>query len=361
MRKAVAILSVFLFAAHVLSAQIVIEGSVRDEEGAAIRGAVVTLSQQGGILAYGTTGREGGYRLTIPKGTGQATVTFNHLTFEKREVPVTMESRRLDVILRERTEMLREVTVTAPVVKLRGDTLSFWLPGLMALEDYTLEDAMKRIPGIEVGSNGRITYQGRAISHFYIDGVDILGGKYTLATRGIPAEMVNEVEVLDNHHSIKMERHTGRTDEVALNIRLNDKARIKPIGSSEVRAGWGNDGALWRLGGSLMRFGGQNQAILSAKAGNDTQFAMSETSDFFASNRISGLASAFAGSVSGSMPPLDTRYFLRPMDAYISLDTSHKRSEDARLRLNAHYAYGFGTYEYGTRSDYYAGEEILTL
>ena len=176
MRKAFSILSALLITSHVVSAQIVIEGSVRDEDGGAIRGAVVSLSQQGRMLGYGTTGKEGGYRLTIPSGNGQAIVTFNHLTFEKREVSISLESRRLDVILRERTETLREVTVTAPVVKLRGDTLSFWLPGLIAMEDYTLEDAMKRIPGIEVGSNGRITYQGRAISHFYIDGVDILGG-----------------------------------------------------------------------------------------------------------------------------------------------------------------------------------------
>lgn len=361
MRKAFSILSALLITSHVVSAQIVIEGSVRDEDGGAIRGAVVSLSQQGRMLGYGTTGKEGGYRLTIPSGNGQAIVTFNHLTFEKREVSISLESRRLDVILRERTETLREVTVTAPVVKLRGDTLSFWLPGLIAMEDYTLEDAMKRIPGIEVGSNGRITYQGRAISHFYIDGVDILGGKYTLATRGIPAEMVDEVEVLDNHHSIKMERHTGRTDEVALNIRLNEKARIKPTGSSEARAGWGDSGPIWRLGGSLMRFGVENNALLSAKAGNDAQFAMSETSDFIVSNRISGQASVFAGSVSGSTPPLSSLYYLRPMDAYISLDASHKQSDDAHLRLNAHYAYGFGTYEYATRSDYYAGEEILTL
>ncbi len=110
-----------------------------------------------------------------------------------------------------------------------------------------------------------------------------------------------------------------------------------------------------------MRFGAENNALLSAKAGNDAQFAMSETSDFIVSNRISGQASVFAGSVSGSTPPLSSLYYLRPMDAYISLDASHKQSDDAHLRLNAHYAYGFGTYEYATRSDYYAGEEILTL
>ena len=360
MRKVVS-LFILLLASYALPAQIAIQGSVRDEEGAPITGVVVSLQQQGKTLSYGTTGKEGRYRLNVQSEEGTATVIFNHLTFEELEVPITLESRTLDVILRERNETLKEVTVTAPVVKLRGDTLSFWLPALAAQEDYTLEDAMKRIPGIEVDEGGRISYQGRVISHFYIDGVDILGGKYTLATRGISAKMVDQVEILDNHHSVKMERKTGRTNEVAMNIKLNKEARIKPTGSSEARAGWGSDEFLGRIGGSLMRFGGKDQAILSGKLGNDAQFAQSETSDYFSSNRISGNASTLAGSVSGSSPPLDARYYLRPMDAYISLDASHKQSDDVRLRLNSHYAYSYGTYDYSTRSDYYAGDNVLTL
>lgn len=361
MRRTVILLTILLLAVHTAPAQILIQGNVHDEEGTAVPGVVVSLQQQDKTLGYGTTGKDGRYRLSVRSGEGAATVIFNHLSFEKLEVQVALESRELDVILRERSDTLREVTVTAPVIKLRGDTLSFWLPALAAREDYTLEDAMRRIPGIEVDKDGRISYQGRSISHFYIDGVDILGGKYSLATRGIPAKMVDQVEVLDNHHDIKLERNTGRTNDVALNIKLNKEARIKPTGSSEARAGWGDEGFLGRMGGSLMRFGGKDQTIISGKFGNDAQFAQSETSDFFSSNRISGKASTFAGSSSGSTPPLGTRYYLRPMDAYISMDASHKQSEDARLRLNAHYAYSFGTYDYSTRSEYYAGDNVVTL
>lgn len=360
MREVVSLL-ILLLASYTLPAQIVIQGSVRDEEGVPIAGVVVSLRQQDKTLGYGTTGNEGRYRLSVKGGEGSATVIFNHLTFEKLEVPTTIESRTLDVILREKSEALKEVTVTAPVVKLRGDTLSFWLPALAAKEDYTLEDAIKRIPGIVVDESGRISYQGRAISHFYIDGVDILGGKYSLATRGISSKLVDQVEILDNHHSIKMERNTGRSKEVAMNIKLNKEARIKPTGRSEARAGWGSEEFLGRIGGSLMSFGGKNQAILTGKFGNDAQFAQSETSDYFSSNRISGKASTLAGSASGSTPPLDTRYYMRPMDAYISVDATHKRSEDVRLRLNSHYAYSYGTYDYSTRSDYYAGDNVVSL
>ena len=46
----------------------------------------------------------------------------------------------------------------------------------------TLQDALKKVPGIEVEDNGGIKYNGKSISNFYINGMDLLGGKYNLAT-----------------------------------------------------------------------------------------------------------------------------------------------------------------------------------
>ena len=55
MRKVVS-LFILLLASYALPAQIAIQGSVRDEEGAPITGVVVSLQQQGKTLSYGTTG-----------------------------------------------------------------------------------------------------------------------------------------------------------------------------------------------------------------------------------------------------------------------------------------------------------------
>ena len=74
MRKVVALL-ILLLVSYALSAQIVIQGSVRDEEGVAIAGVVVSLQQQGKTLSYGTTGKEGRYRLHS-RGLGNLGVNY---------------------------------------------------------------------------------------------------------------------------------------------------------------------------------------------------------------------------------------------------------------------------------------------
>ena len=49
---------------------------------------------------------------------------------------------------------------------------------------------MKKLPGINVSGNGQISYLGKSISNFYIEGMNMLGGKYNLATRNMPAKYV---------------------------------------------------------------------------------------------------------------------------------------------------------------------------
>ena len=94
----------------------------------------------------------------------------------------------------------------APQIIQRGDTLSYRLSSFAGKGDYTLRDAMKRLPGIEVTSSGSIKYLGKDISNFYIEGMDLLGGQYNVATNNIPADYVTSVQVLNNHKDAKMDK-----------------------------------------------------------------------------------------------------------------------------------------------------------
>ena len=98
--------------------------------------------------------------------------------------------------------------------------------------DYTLKDALKKLPGIDVEKSGNIKYLGKDISNFYIDGLDLLGGKYNIATTNIPASYVNSVQVLNNHQAVNMNKDIF-SDNVAINIHMNNNARFKPIGTYE--------------------------------------------------------------------------------------------------------------------------------
>lgn len=53
--------------------------------------------------------------------------------------------------------------------------------------------------------NGQISYQGTAINKFYIEGMDLLGGKYNIATNNISNDDVGSVEIME---TINLSRHS---------------------------------------------------------------------------------------------------------------------------------------------------------
>ena len=60
------------------------------------------------------------------------------------------------------------------------------------------------MPGIEVLDDGKILYQGKPINKYYIEGLDLLEGKYNLANKNLPHKEVTKVQVLENHQPIKV-------------------------------------------------------------------------------------------------------------------------------------------------------------
>ena len=68
---------------------------------------------------------------------------------------------------------LKEVIVTAKKIRQSGDTISYSAATYRGKNDKTLEDLLRKMPGIEVKSDGQITYNGQWINEFYIEGLEI--------------------------------------------------------------------------------------------------------------------------------------------------------------------------------------------
>lgn len=73
--------------------------------------------------------------------------------------------------------------------------------------------------------NRQISYQGTAINKFYIEGMDLLGGKYNIATNNISNDDVGSVEIMENHQPIKALNGLSISEQAAINLRLKEKAK----------------------------------------------------------------------------------------------------------------------------------------
>lgn len=89
-----------------------------------------------------------------------------------------------------------------------GDTLNYSVDAFIGKNDISIGDVLRRMPGIQVDDNGHIYYQGKNISNLYINGMDALAGRYSIATNNLAAQMVATVQVMENHQGVKAPEKT---------------------------------------------------------------------------------------------------------------------------------------------------------
>ena len=122
-----------------------------------------------------------------------------------------------------------------------------------------------------------MSYQGRAINRFYIEGQDLMGNNYTQATRNMPVNAVHNVEVLENHQPVKMLQGRKPSESAALNIRLDKNHKARPFG--EITGGLGIKPSVWDNQLFLTQVMKHSQILVSAKMSNTGKDLSKETKE----------------------------------------------------------------------------------
>ncbi|AZB00748.1 hypothetical protein EG359_14520 [Chryseobacterium joostei] len=248
-------------------AQKTVSGKITDDDGVAIPSASVTIEEPGkdAILAYGITNSKGEYKVTFTSP--EPNVDLKVKAFNQK--PLTKQVGNSDQVLNfkmqsEATE-IKEVQLKTKMITARGDTISYDLKAFNSKNDRTLADVMKKIPGIEVNTDGTILYQGNAINKFYVNGKDLMEGGYGTINNSLPKDAVQKVEVLENHQPVKILQDKVPSDQAAINIKL--KNSVTMTGRGEVGTGFG-DSWLWNVKLTPMFFGQKSQWVVNYKTNN---------------------------------------------------------------------------------------------
>ena len=370
------------------SAQVRVTGLVIDLQNKPVSDVIVKLVNGTKTLAFTSSNAQGVYNLEVKNApTGMVTLQFNHVGYEKESERVTLKEKvtKLDMILTPKSISLKEVTVRANPLRQKGDTLTHNLASFLGKGDVTLEDGLKRLPGVDVAKSGAISYMGKPISQFNIEGLDLLGGKYNLATRNIPADYVTQVEIVRNHHARKVEKDVP-SNEVSMNIKLAKKAKFKPFGQEEAGVGvaspptplQGERGVItpdvesqqqdyllpshvgeasWArllLGVTGMMFTDKFQTICSLKGGNYKDFAQADMRDHFGGSDVTTPATSLFGGFDGGAPPQGEYLYQR--NGMATLNGILKLDSATTVKVNADYSYHRATHDISQSSTYMAGD-----
>ena len=262
--------------------------------------------------------------------------------------------------LKEKSIELREVIVKAPPIRQKNDTIAYSVSAFTKPGDIHLEDILRKLPGIRVSENGSISYQGKAINKFYIEGKDLLGSSYNQATKNMPIDAVTTVEVLENHQPIKMLKENQFSDKAAINIRIDKGHKSHPFG--ELKIGLGEMISVWNNSLFLTHIMGNNQLLLSGKMNNSGENLSEETKEHIDVTDLDAyepmLPSILSTSATHEVLP-QNRYLLNKSYS-TGLNYLVGISPESTIRLNLLFFQDHSK-SLSYRNNYYGGETPLVL
>lgn len=215
-----------------------VHGRIAGTDGAVIEGAmVVALALPDSVLTkFSLSDGSGRFTLTgVPPGSYLLQVTM--VGRETIRQPFSLEDADLDAGTIELDVMavdMEELVVSiehVPFVN-RRDTLAYNANAFETRANATVEELLARLPGIEIDSDGTITAQGEQVQNVLVDGREFFGNDPTIATRNLPADAIESIEVYDRESD--MAEFTGIADgqeQRTINLQLREEARSGYFGS----------------------------------------------------------------------------------------------------------------------------------
>ena len=178
---------------------------------------------------------------------GKYLLRFSYLGYNDviKHVTVGEDGRDVNmgvVTMDPNTIMLKEAVVVGvkTAITVKEDTVEFNADSYKTQANAVVEDLLKRLPGVEVGTDGKITANGKEVKKILIDGKEFFSDDPTVASKNIPADMINKLQVIDRKSDLA--RLTGvddGDDETVINLTVKKGMNNGWFGT--VNAGYGTD------------------------------------------------------------------------------------------------------------------------
>ena len=183
-----------------------------------------------------------------------------YIPFVQYVPPATVEINDVGTLyMKIINTQLMEVVIRAAksTLSIRGDTIEYDASSFKVPPGSTVEDLLRRLPGIEVDADGNIRAQGRSVDRVYVDGKTFFGDDPKAATKNLGAETISKVQVYNEKS--EQAKLTGVDDgkkEKAMNLELKDEYKKGSFG--KITGAVGTEGR-WAGRGSFNRFNSKEQ------------------------------------------------------------------------------------------------------
>ncbi|MDE7024731.1 MAG: TonB-dependent receptor, partial [Paramuribaculum sp.] len=258
-----------------------ITGIVKDDIGEPLPQATLRLltAKDSTFVKGVKTNTSGAYRFTGVKS-GKYLIETSYVGFATNITPVTLAKNDITVNaiqLSESSIQLKDVTVTAvkTQIKVMEDTVEFNADSYKTQPNAVVEDLLKRLPGVEVDSDGKITANGKSVTKILIDGKEFFSDDPKVASKNLPVNMIDKLQVVDRKSDLA--RLTGvddGEDETVINLTVKKDMKNGYFGN--VEAGYGTEN---RYTGSfnVNKFWNGNQITLLGNFNNTNELGFTDS------------------------------------------------------------------------------------
>ncbi len=253
-----------------------IKGVLTDTLGLPIPYATVMLlsPKDSTLQNFTSTGDNGDFKFNGVKNSSYL-FKISHMTFIPFQQHISIsKSENVDlgnIRLKEINQTLMEVVIKAAKAPLfiKGDTIEYDATTFKVAPGSTVEDLLRRLPGIEVDASGNISTQGKNVNKVYVDGKTFFGDDPKSATKNLGAETISKVQVFDEKsEQTKLTGIDDGTKEKAMNLELKEEFKNGKFG--KISAAAGTEGR-WASNGNFNRFNKKTQLSFIGYANNVNQ------------------------------------------------------------------------------------------
>lgn len=290
------------------------------------------------IIQFVRSNENGRYEITVENSPEivKGALAVSLVGYLGKEKAITPGKNNYDFELAKGNDQLPEVIVRGlkPVTQ-TGDTISYNVEYFSDSSDRSIGDVMKRIPGIAVDESGRISYNGKPISNLYIQGDDLMSGRYGAATKAIRKEQIKSIDVLLNYQPINVLRDKVFTDKTAINLTLKDPKRLKLSGLGMAGAGTPEQ---YDAEASTILLNEKIKMLNAAKANNSGIDYSNEIKNYnrnqlyeaqdFAENR------ELLNSALASTPDIPLNYYYRNNSQLVNLNNLYSTKDSLQIKVN---------------------------
>lgn len=153
------------------------------------------------------------------------------------------------IFLNPTSKQLDDIIVIAerPPVVVKKDTVEFNASAFKTLPNALVEDLLKKLPGVQVDKDGNIVVGGKPVNRITVDGKSFFGDDPKMATRNLPANVIDKVQVTDDKEEMQR-RGDDNPNNVGKVINITLKKGVKKGWFGKLYAGGGTENR-WEMGG----------------------------------------------------------------------------------------------------------------